>query len=292
MLNTKLAILLHDNNMSPEQLAAKINVNKSEINSYLAGVEADLSTLRSIADVFKVPVKELCDLSFGSELRELRKEENLTIKELSEMSGLNPKILTYLENGGSRAPTKATRDALRSVYGEKFEELESRYADTFKLNRDKITKKASTPEEERRWKEIGANLKKAVKDSGMTHRDFMKAVGISPTTYDRITRLGYFPLVDLQNKICNVLRLPQAEIFPTAEQPEPVRVAEMETAKAKTEPQKIEPQKTETPKFLEYLSYLDDKDFRIAVNAMFGAEVETNPQVDLILRIIKDRKVG
>lgn len=287
MLNTKLAILLHDNNMSPEQLAAKINVNKSEINSYLAGVEADLTTLRSIAEVFKVPVKELCDLSFGSELRELRKEENLTIKELSEMSGLNPKILTYLENGGSRAPTKATRDALRSVYGEKFEELESRYADTFKLNRDKITKKASTPEEERRWKEIGANLKKAVKDSGMTHRDFMKAVGISPATYDRITRLGYFPLVDLQNKICNVLRLPQAEIFPTAEQPEPVRVAEMETAKAK-----IEPQKTEAPKFLEYLSYLDDKDFRIAVNAMFGAEVETNPQVDLILRIIKDKKVG
>lgn len=287
MLNTKLAILLHDNNMSPEQLAAKISVNKSEITSYLAGVEPDLTTLRNIAEVFEVPVKELCDLSFGAELRELRKEENLTLKELSEMSGLNPKILTYLENGGSRVPTKATRDALRSVYGEKFEELESRYADTFKLNRDKITMKASTPEEERKWKEIGANLKKAVKDSGMTHRDFMKAVGISPTTYDRITRLGYFPLVDLQKKICNVLRLPQKEIFPTAEQkqiqPEPVCV----TDKAKTEPPK-----TETPKFLELLSYLDDKDFRIAVNAMFGAEVETNPQVDLILRIIKDRKVG
>lgn len=292
MLNTKLAILLHDNNMSPEQLAAKINVNKSEINSYLAGVEADLTTLRSIAEVFKVPVKELCDLSFGSELRELRKEENLTLKELSEMSGLNPKILTYLENGGSRAPTKATRDALRSVFGVKFEELESRYEDTFKLNRDKITMKASTPDEERKWKEIGANLKKVVKDSGMTHREFMKSVGISPTTYDRITRLGYMPLVDLQKKICNVLRLPQAKVFPIAEQPEPVVVAETETAKAKTERPKTETPKTETPKFLEYLSYLDDKDFRIAVNAMFGAEVETNPQVDLILRIIKDRKVG
>ena len=65
-------------------------------------------------------------MTFGEKLRELRKDKSLTIKELSEKSGVSISYITMLENNMLRKPTtQKTAVKLEAALGAKKKELVS-----------------------------------------------------------------------------------------------------------------------------------------------------------------------
>ena len=61
-------------------------------------------------------------MTFGERIHDLRKEKNLTLKQLSDLTGLNVMTLSKIERD-SHNPSCLTVGKLASIFDQEFEEL-------------------------------------------------------------------------------------------------------------------------------------------------------------------------
>ena len=106
------------NHMTQQELAVKLNLNVTTIRRYetnkLIPSKKVYKKLKCLFPGFFPLAIPLKDFSYGAYLKQLRLLHNLTLQELSKLSGLSMRALSSYESN-SRKPSSASLEKLKKV---------------------------------------------------------------------------------------------------------------------------------------------------------------------------------